>query len=221
MIPLASKRQSGMTLVELLVAMLIMGVLSTMIIGSWIALTNAYSFTSRSNKQRDFASQAIARMAREIRDAQSVPGSTTAAFVRAYPNEIRFYSTFNMAGASDAYVHPEADALHPQGDRRGYPRGRNHWEFPGPDTVFDNGNDVLRLLVADVVNLRTTDDLFTYHAVNPATGVMYASDGMTTLIPAARIQTVGILLQVDLNPGQSPNYMDLNTTVEPRNMRHM
>jgi hypothetical protein len=50
---------------------------------------------------------------------------------------------------------------------------------------------------------------------------MYQSSGMTTLVPAARIQTVRILLLVDLNPGKSPNYMDISTTVEPRNVRHL
>lgn len=218
---LARKRQGGMTLVELLVAMVIMGVLSTMIIGTWIALTNAYSFTSRSNKQRDYANQAIARMAREIRDAQSVPGSTTAAFVRAYPNEIRFYSTFNMAGASDPTSTPRLTRFILKETSTTTHVGAIYREFPGPDTIFDNGNDVSRLLVGDVVNLRTADDLFTYHAVDPATGIMYPSVGMTTLVPPARVQTVGILLQVDLNPGKSPNYMDIATTVQPRNVRHL
>ena len=54
-------RQSGMTLIELLVSMVIMGVLSAMILGSWFALSKAYSFTSRTNKQRDVANLAIAR----------------------------------------------------------------------------------------------------------------------------------------------------------------
>jgi len=214
-------RQSGVTLVELLVAMLIMGVLSAMIIGSWMALTNAYSYTSRSNRQRDFANQAIARMAREIRDAQKIPGGTTTAFVRAYPSEVRFYSTFNMAGASDPTSSPRLTRFILRQTNVATHVGAIYREFPGPDGVFNTGDDVSRLLVGDVVNLRTTDDLFTYHAVNQATGELYPSNGMTTLVPAGRVQTVAILLQVDLNPGKSPNYMDIATTVEPRNMRHM
>ena len=50
---------------------------------------------------------------------------------------------------------------------------------------------------------------------------MYRSNGTTTLVPPSKIQTVSILLQVDLNPGKSPNYMDIATTVEPRNVRHL
>jgi prepilin-type N-terminal cleavage/methylation domain-containing protein len=208
------RRQHGMTLVELLVAMIIMGVLTTMIIGTWISLTSAYSFTSRSDRQRDFANQAIARMAREVRDAQKVPGSTTGAFTFAYPNQIRFYSTFNMAGNSDPTSTPRLTRFMLR-------NGAVYRDLAGNDGIFGTGDDVSRLLVKDVVNVSQATDLFRYSAINATTGQMYQSSGETTLVPAARIQTVRILLLVDLNPGKSPNYMDISTTVEPRNMRHL
>lgn len=208
------RRQHGMTLVELLVAMIIMGVLTTMIIGTWISLTSAYSFTSRSDRQRDFANQAIARMAREVRDAQKVPGSTTGAFTFAYPNQIRFYSTFNMAGNSDPTSTPRLTRFMLR-------NGAVYRDLAGNDGIFGTGDDVSRLLVKDVVNVSQATDLFRYSAINATTGQMYQSSGETTLVPAARIQTVRILLLVDLNPGKSPNYMDVSTTVEPRNMRHL
>jgi prepilin-type N-terminal cleavage/methylation domain-containing protein len=208
------RRQRGMTLVELLVAMIIMGVLTTMIIGTWISLTSAYSFTSRSDRQRDFANQAIARMAREVRDAQKVPGSTTGAFTFAYPNQIRFYSTFNMAGNSDPTSTPRLTRFMLR-------NGAVYRDLAGNDGIFGTGDDVSRLLVKDVVNVSQATDLFRYSAINATTGQMYQSSGETTLVPAARIQTVRILLLVDLNPGKSPNYMDISTTVEPRNMRHL
>lgn len=208
------RRQHGMTLVELLVAMIIMGVLTTMIIGTWISLTSAYSYTSRSDRQRDFANQAIARMAREVRDAQKVPGSTTGAFTFAYPNQIRFYSTFNMAGNSDPTSTPRLTRFMLR-------NGAVYRDLAGNDGIFGTGDDVSRLLVKDVVNVSQATDLFRYSAINATTGQMYQSSGETTLVPAARIQTVRILLLVDLNPGKSPNYMDISTTVEPRNMRHL
>ena len=219
--PLKRERQRGMTLVELLVAMLIMGIIRTMVIVSWIALTRAYSSTSKTNKQRDFANQAIARMAREIRDAQRVQGGTTAAFVRANPNEIRFYSTFNTADAANPTTTPRLTRFVLEETDASTHVGAISREFPGPDGVFDTGDDVSTLVVGDVVNLRTGDDLFRYSAVDPATGDVYLSNGTTTLVPADRVQTVSILLQVDLNPGRSPNYMDIATTVQPRNVRHM
>ena len=45
------------------------------------------------------------------------------------------------------------------------------------------------------------------------------SDGTTTLVDPSRIVEVGITLLVDLNPGKAPNYMDISTTVQPRNVR--
>lgn len=217
----ARKRQSGMTLVELLVTMIIMGILSTMIIGSWVALSRAYSSTSKSNRQRDHATQAISRMAREIRDAQKPSTGAPAAFARAYPDEIRLYSTFNMSGADNPTTKPRLMRYILKETDAATHVGAIYREYPGSDGLFGTGDDLSYRVVSDIVNLRTGDDLFTYHAINPATGKMYASDGTTVLVPADRIQTVGIFLQVDLNPGRSPNYMDINTTVEPRNVRHM
>jgi prepilin-type N-terminal cleavage/methylation domain-containing protein len=215
------KRQGGMTLIEVLISMLIMAVITTMIIGGWIALSNAASFTSRSNRQRDVANQAISRLAREIRDAQAIPGGTTGAFVRSYPDEIRFYSTFNMAGSSDPTTTPRLTRFILKETDAATHVGAVYRELPGPDGVFDTGDDLSSVLVDNVVNLRTGDDFFTYFAIDSTTGQMYPSDGTTTLVPPTRIQTVNILLQVDLNPGHSPNYMDIATTVEPRNVRHL
>jgi prepilin-type N-terminal cleavage/methylation domain-containing protein len=209
------RRQRGMTLIELLVAMTIMVVLSTMIIATWISLSKAYSLTSRSDRQRDVANQAISRMAREIRDAQRVPGGTSAAFVRAAPNEIRFYSTFNVAGNSDPTL------TEPRLTRFVLRGGTIYREFPGADGLFGSSDDVSSALVRDVVNGSQTADLFTYSAIDATTGQMYQSSGEATRTPAAQIQTVRIVLYVDLNPGKSPNYMDISTTVEPRNMRHL
>jgi hypothetical protein len=46
---------------------------------------------------------------------------------------------------------------------------------------------------------------------------VYQSDG-TTSVPAGQIVDVTISTRVDLNPGHSPNYVTLQTTVQPRNM---
>lgn len=99
--------QSGITLVELLIAMGIATIIIAMSIGSWVVLSGSYSSTSRGNQQRDSANYAIERMAREIRDAERNPELSTSAIVLLDPSaEIRLYSTFNMVGASSGVARP-------------------------------------------------------------------------------------------------------------------
>lgn len=212
--------QQGITLVELLVAMTIMLVLSTMIVGTWITLTNAYSFTSRSDKQRDFARQAIDRMAREIRDAQQPLCGSTTAFTKAYPNEVRFYSTFNTAGAADPTSGPRLTRLVYKVTNAADGVGAVYREFPGGDGDFDTANDnVSQLLVDNVSNDGAGKDLFTYWYYDSVTNTLKHSDGTTTLVDPSRIVEVEITMLVDLNPGKAPNYMDVSTKVQPRNVR--
>ena len=221
------RRQRGVTLIELLVAIVIMGVLSTMIIGSWIALTDAYSSTSRANRQRDAANFAIARMAREIRDAQKLTGAGGEAIVMARADEIRFYSTFNTGTAADPTARPRLTRFILRETDPTSHVATVYRELAGDDGAFDavpGGDDVSTVLVRDVVDVRSLTDLFVYSGINSTTGVMYQSVESTAtpvLMPASRVQTVRITLHVDLNPGKSPNYMDISTTVEPRNMRHL
>jgi prepilin-type N-terminal cleavage/methylation domain-containing protein len=208
-------RQSGITLIELLVALVVVGILSTMIIGTWISLTNAYSFTSRSDKQRDFARQAIERMAREIRDAQEPSGSPHRAFASGHADEVRFYSAFNTADAPDPSSQPRLTRFIYRVTNSATGTGSIYREFPGLDSTFGTDDDVSQLLVKNVVNAHAGRDVFTFNA--------YDSSGnlapMTGTLDPARIATVGIALLVDLNPGQSPNYMDISTVVQPRNVR--
>ena len=94
-------QQSGMTLVEVLIGMVIMSVITVMILVTWFALSRSYSYSATSNKTRDHAREALARMEREIRDAQINPNTSETALVRARPLTVVVSTTFNMAGNSD------------------------------------------------------------------------------------------------------------------------
>ena len=240
MIFLATRRkQQGLTLVELLVAMSIMVVLSTMIVATWVSLTKAYSFSTRSDKQRDFARQAIDRMAREIRDAQQPLGGTSAAFTLAYPGEVRFYSTFNMLLPGLDNILGTADD-ETASDPKSRPRltrfiyvvtdtqdgtgavYRQLAELPGLDNILGTADDDFRdpvesdelPLVGDVSNEDEDKAMFTYWSYNP-NGDVVRSGGS---VDPARIVEVEITLLVDLNQDKAPNYMDLSTKVQPRNV---
>ena len=204
MIRVASRsRQKGITLVELLVVMSVMLVLSTMIIGTWVALTNAYSFTSRSDKQRDLARQAIDRMAREIRDAQEPLGTSSPAINLAYPDEIRFYSTFNTAGASSPTTEPRLTRFVYKVTNVAQGTGAVYREFPGPDGDFDTANDnVSQLMVSSVANHGAGRDVFTYWSYDPVTADLEPSDGMITLADPSRVVEVGDHAPRRPQPGQ-------------------
>ena len=112
--------QDGMTLVELLVAMTIMGVLSTMVLLTWFTLQSSYASSEQNAKQRDVARNAVWRMATEIRDAQGTDGYPPV--ISAGANTIIIGTSFNNAGntsqpsdstAADSTVHRVRFSLDP------------------------------------------------------------------------------------------------------------
>lgn len=113
--PMADRRQClahcgaqerGITLVELLVALTISVVLSAMVVAVWFGLSSGMSYSATSNIQRDSARQALSRVEREIRDAQSRPGNTEPALFRARSYWIAFFTTFNKDGNTDPNFAP-------------------------------------------------------------------------------------------------------------------
>jgi len=201
--------QAGITLVELLVVMVIMTIVSTMLIGVWFALTNASAFSSNSSVQQDNAREAVARMSREIRDAQAPADVNVSEFVMAQPNEIRLYTTFNDANADDPLTIPRLVRFFYEETDAATHSGAIYREI---STGGAWGSRLL--LVKNVVNQAQspTRPVFTYTAFGDS-GV-YQSD---SLADPSQIVDVTITALVDLNPGHSPAYVTLQTTVQPRN----
>lgn len=103
--------QRGISLVELLVAMSIMGIITAMLLTGWFALSKSYGFTVHSADARDSGRQAMQRLQREVRDAERPPqgylgtstsGAPDAIIYRARSYWIAFSTTFNNAGNSTA-----------------------------------------------------------------------------------------------------------------------
>ena len=97
----AGSGQAGVSLIELLVGMAIMGVISTMLLLTWFALSNSYSYSINSANARDDGRQALARLQREIRDAQmpTIASGTAsdAILTRARPYTVALFTSFNEA----------------------------------------------------------------------------------------------------------------------------
>ena len=207
------KHESGYTLVELLVVMLIMAILFGMIVTVWFAITRGSAFGSNSAQQQAFARDAVSRMAAQIRDAQA-PASLDTAFSRASANEVAFYTTYNTDNAHDPTTEPALT--------RFVLRSGAVYREDAVDGVFDNGDDQSQLLVKNVVNDDYHRAVFTYWAYDNMTGELYASTDSTrpSILPAD-IVNISITVLVDLNPGKSPQYVTIETTVQPRNLLHI
>ena len=217
-IPPWAHSQNGMTLVELLVAMTILSLLTTMIIGTWISLQSSYANSISSDRARETARDAMSRLRREIRDAQRQPAGQPLAgwpaIISAGPNEIRFSTAFNDPGADGAgrilltryWYDGSAKIIYRQRDTN-------------VSGAFDGG-DRTDVLARNIVNSITPDasnptPLFRYSYVD-SNGDLQTT---TTMSDPTRILTVQICILADLNPGHSPIYMELISTAQPRNLR--
>ena len=208
----STKHQTGLTLIELLVAMTIMAVVSAMIILTWFSLQKSYSFTANSNEQREHARDAVARMAREIRDLQAPTG--LAPVIAAEPNEFSFYTAFNLPDqlpssqpqAARFTYDPDADTIYRQRD--------------GSDTDSSPDNEPLIAVMRNVVNGQIPEGSST-----PVFSYVIYKDGEQQTVPRVEgpdmqsIISVGIHVTSDLNPGKAPNYFELRTSAQLRNLR--
>ncbi len=233
---LACRRQSGMSMIELLIAIGIMSVITVMILVSWLALSRSYSYSATSSKARDHAREAMARMEREIRDAQGHPDTAEFALIRAQARTIVVSTTFNIAGNDDPNVEPRLVMF------RLYPN-RELWRFHDSD-----GDGVIAGVDSDVggwpANVHQLSEqasgegarMLLAHAVNdivpsassPTTLFRYTyydTDGtlvQTNTVSGAdrgRVVSVQINLMVDLNPARSPIYAEFQTTAQLRNQQ--
>jgi Tfp pilus assembly protein PilW len=202
--------QRGMMLMELLIAMVIATIITSFLLVSWFALQTSYSRSVKSAESRETARDAVARMTREIRDAAANAGDPT--FFVAKPSQIVFTTPFNDANGANMRIMYQLV---------GGGAGEGGRIVRGSD---DNGNDVIDpgerqiVIAGNVVNGSTP--VFTYTYANPDGSIATASSLTSTQLYQVKILNVQIHVMIDLNPGQSPNYMDLISTAQPRNLRN-
>ncbi len=240
--------ERGMTLVELLVAMSVMGVITTMLLMGWFALSKSYGFSVHSADARDSGRQAMQRVQREVRDAQKpsqgylagTPAQAPDAIIyRAQPYSIAFSTTFNNAGNSTAEISTDATPTpipssphlvvyrlyddkelwrYEDDDGDGTITGVDVDNYDSADVAEQASGEGARLILTDVVN-----------RVDPAVPLFtynYYDSSATlqhdnTVTGAARysIIAVQIRLLVDLDPTRAPVYADLRGTAQLRNAR--
>jgi len=216
-----------------------MSVISAMILLSWFALSKSYSYSVTSNKARDNARQAIARLEREIRDAQGNEATTEVALVRARPRWIVVSTTFNDALNANPNTLPRLVMyrLYRDGElwrfhdanRDGVIAGvdmspPDTWPAANPFNTAEQANGEGRtLLVKDVVNdkVPSVDNptpLFRYSRYE-ADGSLVQDQVYLGSTNRGRVVAVQVNLMVDINPERSPIYTEFQTTAQLRNQR--
>ena len=232
--------QSGVSLVELLVSMVILGVITSMILVVWFALQNSFAYSVGASHQREAARDALARMTVAIRGAQNASydqAGIVPAISVAEGSKIVFNTSYQRSGNADitpnsgssannsavveacfVYVDPSLG----QSDGKIYyvvDRNGN-----GLSDELANGSAPQgKVIVSNVVNNAHPASLFTYtyfdDAINPVTHDNIWQATSVSADNVGKIYSVQIHVLVDLKPGHSPVYMDLQSTAQPRNMR--
>lgn len=244
-----ARDQRGMTMIELLMAASISVVITAMILVSWFALSRSYATTVKREKVSDSARFAVARMEREIRDAEQPPATVSeCAIVRARPFYVELYTTFNKAGNQFANVTPrlvmyrlywvdEPSGTLPHGQLWRFQDLNNNARIDGVDESaegfssfdlderFDGEGG--QLLVDNVVNQSTpsatsptpTFNYIYYIGSGEHAGDLDSVDDLRGTANRLQIRAVEINLLLDMNPGRSPVYTHLRTTAQLRNTR--
>jgi type II secretory pathway pseudopilin PulG len=236
--------QAGITIIELLIAMIIFTIVSTMLVGTWITLQRAYASTVRANTAQATARDAIGRISSELRDAQPTTLGTATptpaaapVYIDAKPMEVSFYSAYNQAGAQNDTTgvsamrltriwldtatvlpppaKPECKTLYWQ--RRTDTSTSGAWTDASVRKVV-LGQNVVNNSVPDTSVTPTTayTPIFMY-AYRDGTGAIKWTDNSAGTLDLKTIISVRVRLIVDANLSHSPTYVDLSTTVRPRN----
>jgi Tfp pilus assembly protein PilW len=212
------RRQTGITLIELLVGMTIATLLSGMVLMGWFALQDSYSSSVSSDKAREYARDGMSRMVRELRDARAA-SNVLYSVQTATSTTVAFTSSFNDAKAATDIANQMLDY--------GNPRLVTYRYDATAGTLYRSlGSGTPQALVTNVVNAQIpspsspSTPVFTYTYLNASTGQLVVSTSVPDQYRAS-ILSVRVHLLVDLNPGRSPVHMDLVSTAQLRNMRNL
>jgi hypothetical protein len=232
---------------ELLVGLIISAIVSTMLVGTVIALLDSNSYSINSAEARDQARTALDRLEREIRDAEAPTNAyyaasgfsqtTTSCLAKSTPTWLALFTTFNETG-SMPYVTPRLVVyrLYSDGtlwryvDANGDGRngGLGSWSNclrqATNEATETNTWEGAQMVCANCVNgtvpsTSAPTDLFQYSYYD-SSGALQQQNLVTGSLRQS-ILAVQINLLVDLNPNHSPAYVDLMTTAQLRNGRQI
>jgi prepilin-type N-terminal cleavage/methylation domain-containing protein len=221
-------RQDGFTLVEVLVSILIMSIVTAMLVGIWTVLLHSSAFAEADNTAAATGRDALDRVTAELRDAQPPASASTTPFIfsmsGAYvcdANDCVFYSSYNNAlTATQSGTNGEAQAL-PTAiwlDQSGStPQKKLMWTRDTDNSGTFTSADKSIVLANNVVNTAASVNrpIFQY-VFRDKTGAITTANTLSAATVATLV-AVNIEIVVDANLNDKPTYIDLVSTVRPRN----
>jgi prepilin-type N-terminal cleavage/methylation domain-containing protein len=220
-------RQGGYTLIEILVVVAIMGVVGTMLVGTWISLLRSFDFSDQKNNDATTVRVALDRITSEIQSAQPCAASTATPFVLSLASpyvcnadDCTFYTPYNNPNAvSGSGSSGEGAAmltsiyLNTSGTQS--QKTLMMVRDTNGDGVFDAGDQVMTL-ATNVVNTASNINrpIFTYVLDTNGT---YSTTNSLTSTNVAYVVAVDMEICVDCNLNSLPVYVDLVSTACPRN----
>ena len=231
------RSQAGLTLVELLVSIIVVGILTTMLVSGWINLQRASAVTVSASTSRATARDAMSRVSSELRGAQPtslptpVPSATGAPvsqppLTMATRNDVRFSSSFNSSNANAdgsglAALRPTRLWLDTSGSQD---QKTLFWQrdMNANGSFTDAGDrsivlaeDVVNEVVADATNGGTSYTPVFRYAYRNALGNIQWTDNADSVL--ASIVAIRARLLIDSNMARGPSPVDITTTVRLRN----
>ena len=220
----------GITMIEVLITMIILGIVSTMLVGIWINLQHSFYFTQSDNTAATTARMALDRVSAELRDAQPPNTSTTSPFCLTLSSpyvcdsyDITYYSPYNnplTANQSQPNGTGQAVLQSIYLDTSGTaPQKKLYWvRDTNGNGAIDSGDQKV-LLASNVVNTQSTINkpIFQYILHASANASFVPATSLTTT-NVGQVCAVNVELVVDAQVHHAPTYMDLVSTVRPRNV---
>ncbi|WP_285115717.1 prepilin-type N-terminal cleavage/methylation domain-containing protein [Leifsonia sp. fls2-241-R2A-40a] len=166
-----SSDQSGISLIEWLVAMFVFGIVITLIANLYVSTTRAMDNAQNTNQNTRSASNAMNEMARMLRAGTDNPVSSTGfgapppndpAFVYARNESVLFYAFVNLTGTTQQpiQVRLRIDSATRQLLEDTWPAtslGNGYWSFPAETTAPQRTR-----ILADVIAPKTTGSSWTF-----------------------------------------------------------
>jgi prepilin-type N-terminal cleavage/methylation domain-containing protein len=230
-----AKAQDGVTLVELLVSIAILGVVTTMIVVGYLSLNRSTVYAVQANDARGEVRDALGRMTVEVRDAQprtlptTSPGTTPsyAVLTAAQPMEVDFYSVYNLSGSSDGSgtsatrltrIYLDTSGTKPQKKLVLQKDTNNNGAFDSADRSIVLARAVVNATTPDTtVTPNTSSTAIFSYAYRDLSGNYLMTANSASTLDLTKVIAVQIRVISDISTAKSPKYIDLITTVRPRN----